>query len=92
MLTLDFFLFIRTPPFKYELAVRHHNPINASAKSHYRATETWVVTNNFFTAAAIELAHSNGVKLCDRNFLINYSLKYCESNQTISRVELRKGI
>ncbi|MDN3450077.1 restriction endonuclease [Planococcus sp. APC 3906] len=64
----------------------------ASAKSHYRANETWVVTNNFFTAAAVELAQSNGVKLCDRNFLINYSLKYRESNQTISRVELRKGI
>lgn len=64
----------------------------ASAKSHYRANETWVVTNNFFTAAAVELAQSNGVKLCDRNFLIDYSLKYRESNQTISRVELRKDI
>src|SRR5690606_32301539 len=38
----------------------------ASAKTHYRATETWVVTNNYFTSAAITLAQSNGVKLYDR--------------------------
>ncbi|MCP2033579.1 restriction system protein [Planomicrobium sp. HSC-17F08] len=52
----------------------------ASAKTHYRATDTWVVTNNHFTSAAVTLAQSNGVKLYDREALIKFSLKYREPN------------
>lgn len=61
----------------------------ASAKTHYRATETWVVTNNYFTSAAVALAQSNGLKLYDREALIKYSLKYREFTQTIP--PLNKG-
>lgn len=41
----------------------------ATGKNHYRLDKAIVVTNNFFTPAAIELANSNGVILWDRNIL-----------------------
>lgn len=46
----------------------------ASAKTHYRANETWVVTNSKFTKAAQQLAESNDVKLLDREKLIKLML------------------
>ena len=41
-----------------------------SAKPHYKADEAWVVTNNYFTKAAMNLASSNNVRLIDREQLI----------------------
>lgn len=41
-----------------------------AAQSHYSAVESWVVTNSYFTKAAIELASSNAVKLINRDQLI----------------------
>ena len=41
----------------------------------YRATECWVVTNNYFTKPAKELASSNGVVLVDRDALIDLIVK-----------------
>jgi len=41
-----------------------------SAKPHYNADEAWVITNNYFTAAAKKLAATNNVKLIDRDQLI----------------------
>jgi restriction system protein len=41
-----------------------------AAQSHYKAGESWVVTNSYFTKAAIELARSNAVKLINRDQLI----------------------
>ena len=38
-----------------------------AAKGYYKATEAWVMTNNFYTKQAVELAQSNDVKLYDRN-------------------------
>ena len=47
----------------------------AGAKKHYKANETWVVTNSNFTKAAEELAKSNDVVLFGRERLIAYTLK-----------------
>ena len=44
----------------------------ASAKNYYKADECWVVTNNYFTEPAINLAASNKVKLIDRKRLIQW--------------------
>ena len=46
----------------------------SAAKLHYGANEAWVVTNSFFTKAAIELARSNKVKLVNRNELVEILL------------------
>ena len=46
----------------------------AAAKLHYGANEAWVVTNSFFTKAALELAKSNKVKLVNRNELVEILL------------------
>ncbi|RYG72971.1 restriction endonuclease [Lentibacillus lipolyticus] len=47
----------------------------ASAKSHYKADECWVITNSFFTEQAKRLAVSNHVKLIDRRQLMNWIIK-----------------
>lgn len=51
-----------------------------SAKNYYGANECWVVTNNYYTGPAINLATSNNVKLIDRNMLIEWMIedKACE--------------
>ncbi|MBU9714122.1 restriction endonuclease [Evansella tamaricis] len=41
-----------------------------SAVAYYNASEAWVVTNNEFTGAAIELARSNKVRLIERDELL----------------------
>ena len=41
-----------------------------SAIAHYKANEGWVVTNSYFTNAAVTLAKSNGIKLIDREQLL----------------------
>lgn len=46
-----------------------------SAKSHYNADECWVVTNNYFTEPAVNLAKSNNVVLIDRNLLMKWMLE-----------------
>ncbi|WP_363322148.1 restriction endonuclease [Sporosarcina highlanderae] len=47
----------------------------ASAKSHYKADECWVITNRFFTEQAKKLASSNQVRLIDRKHLMNWMLQ-----------------
>ena len=42
-----------------------------SSMSYYCANEAWVVTNNYFTRQAKELASNNGVRLIDREELVN---------------------
>lgn len=49
-----------------------------SAKPYYKADEAWIVTNNYFTKAAVKLAYSNNIKLIDREQLIDLLTK--ESN------------
>lgn len=46
------------------------------AISHYRADRGMVVTNNFFSKPAQELAHSNGIELIDRQRLDRLLQKY----------------
>ncbi|MCG7344806.1 restriction endonuclease [Sporosarcina sp. ACRSL] len=46
-----------------------------SAKSYYHADECWVITNNHFTAQAVNLASSNGVILVDRDKLIEWMVE-----------------
>ncbi|WP_242176458.1 restriction endonuclease [Priestia koreensis] len=50
-----------------------------TAQSYYKADFVWVVTNNYFTNPAIELAKANDVKLINRDLLINYILRLQES-------------
>lgn len=47
----------------------------ASAKSHYKADECWVITNSFYTEQAKKLASSNQVRLIDRKQLMNCMLQ-----------------
>lgn len=42
-----------------------------SSIAFYKATEGWAITNSEFTDAAIELAKSNGIRLIERDELIN---------------------
>ncbi len=44
----------------------------AAAKSHYKADECWVITNNYYTKSAKGLATSNNVKLVDRDTLMKW--------------------
>ncbi|KOP64379.1 hypothetical protein AMS62_03220 [Bacillus sp. FJAT-18019] len=44
------------------------------ARAHYGATDAWVVTNSNYTQQAYELAKSNGVRLIDREELVEMLL------------------
>lgn len=46
-----------------------------AAVAYYKASEAWVVTNRFFTSAAVQLAHVNQVRLIDRDELIKWILQ-----------------
>lgn len=52
-----------------------------TSQMHYKASESWVVTNSYFTRQAMELAKSNSVKLIDRDQLI----KTIVTMQTVQR-------
>lgn len=63
-------------------AKRYKNNVGISAiqevvasKGYYNAHEAWVVTNSDFTEAAINLARSNGVRLINREQLIEMILR-----------------
>lgn len=43
-----------------------------SAKNYYNADECWVITNNYFTIPAVNLADSNHVVLIDRDLLMKW--------------------
>jgi restriction system protein len=47
----------------------------SSAMKYYNTQECWVVTNSFFTQAAKKLASTNGVRLIDRNELVDSIVK-----------------
>lgn len=46
-----------------------------SAKNYYKADECWVITNNYFTTPAVNLALSNNVSLIDRDLLMKWMLE-----------------
>lgn len=43
----------------------------SAARSYYGTNNAWVITNNYFTQPAINLAAANGIKLIDRTSLAN---------------------
>lgn len=46
-----------------------------SAKDHYNADDCWVITNNYFTDLAVDLAKENNVVLIDRDVLMKWVLE-----------------
>lgn len=54
----------------------------SSATNYYNADEAWVVTNSFFTKAAIELSESNNVSLINRKKLIELILSMKNKNKS----------
>jgi restriction system protein len=57
-----------------------------SSIAFYKATEGWAVTNNEFTDAAVQLAKANGIKLIERNELINM-ISQLDETQTAESVQ-----
>lgn len=45
-----------------------------AAIAHYKAQEAWVITNRYYTKAAMDLAQSNQVRLVNRDELITWIL------------------
>jgi restriction system protein len=54
-----------------------------TSQLHYKADESWVVTNSYFTKQAITLAASNDVVLIDRDLLIKTIIKM-KSSQVVA--------
>ena len=48
------------------------------AKNHYNATDAYVVSNSYFSGQAETLAKENGVRLIDRDELIEMSKEVCD--------------
>jgi restriction system protein len=57
-----------------------------SSIAYYKATEGWAVTNNEFTDAAVQLAKANGIKLIERNELIDM-ISQLDEKQTTDSVQ-----
>lgn len=75
-------------------AKRHKNKVNIKAiqevvasKAKYNCTEAIVVTNNYFTKAAIDLAKANKVELWDRDKLVNLLLSIKVNNEPVEPME-----
>lgn len=60
-----------------------------SAKSYYKAQQAWVVTNNYFTNQAVNLAQSSDVKLIDRDKLQEMILKV---NPDVTANQIRQTV
>jgi restriction system protein len=63
----------------------------ASAKSHYKANECWVITNSFFTEPAKKLASSNQVRLVDRDLLIDWILALKKKTADVPPIQQTKN-
>ncbi|MEH7298993.1 restriction endonuclease [Neobacillus drentensis] len=57
------------------------------AKSYYSADEAWVVSNRYFTKAAIQLAKKSHVKLVDRDEMIEEILGISSGVQAMSQTK-----
>ncbi|WP_456363578.1 restriction endonuclease [Priestia aryabhattai] len=64
-------------------AKRYKNSVGISAvqqiigaKNYYKADETWVVTNSYYSKPALKLSAVNNVNLIDRNQLIRLATRY----------------
>lgn len=61
----------------------------STAKNHFHADESWVVTNSYYTEPARKLAASNQVRLVDRALLMKWmlELKRSDADKRTARVE-----
>lgn len=73
---------VQAKRYKKKVGVKSVQEIT-SARFYYSSESSWVVTNNYFTSPAIELAEKTDVKLFDRDDLVNLILKSKESNEKI---------
>lgn len=78
----DVKIVVQAKRYAKKVGIKAIQEISAS-KLHYDATDSWVVTNNYYTKAAIELAASNKVKLIDRNSLVELILKNAPREEAI---------
>ena len=77
---------------KYAVQIKRYNePVSRRAvsdavagKYHYGCNAAMVVTNNYFTEGAKELAQSTGCELVDRETLTEWILDFQNSNKNIS--------
>lgn len=63
-----------------------------AAKNYYKADKSMVITNNYFTAPAIELAESSNVELIDRKKLIKMLSKLNPNGTVVNPVEVKKSV
>ncbi|MEK3992650.1 restriction endonuclease [Robertmurraya sp. FSL R5-0851] len=75
---------VQAKRYKRKVGIKAVQEIN-SARTYYKAKEAWVITNNYFSSQAMELADSTGVKLFDRNELVNLIL-LISTNSSSSRI------
>lgn len=61
-------IIIQTKCYSNKVSISAVQEISA-ARSYYGTNNAWVITNNYFTQPAINLARSNGIKLMDRKAL-----------------------
>lgn len=56
---------VQIKPFKNNVGIRSVQEINR-ARDHWMAQKAWIITNNFFTAQAINFAEATDIRLIDR--------------------------
>ncbi len=61
-----------------------------TAMNHYKASEAWVVTNSDYTEQTYNLAKSNGVRLINREKLIDMILNMNSQNNTILSQQIKE--
>lgn len=64
---------VQAKRYKKSVGIKAVQEVKA-AELHYSASGSWVVTNSYFTVAAMKLAKSNSVKLINRDELIRLIL------------------
>ncbi len=83
---------VQAKRYKRKVGIKAVQEIHA-AKLYFQAQEAWVVTNNYFSAQAMELAESTGIRLIDREELLDMILLISgpKSTETRSSRYARKG-
>lgn len=83
-------IIVQAKRYKKNVGIRAVQEI-ASAKSHYKANECWVITNSFFTEPAKKLASSNRVRLVDRDLLIDWILALKKKTADVPPIQQTKN-
>lgn len=69
---------VQAKRYKKRVGVRAVQEI-ASARTYYDAAEAWVITNNYYTEPAERLAKKSGIRLIDRNELVDLIIQLKKS-------------